>query len=1454
MRTPRKFSVPRNPITHSSSVLLKFVAFGLMLALIALALVTQSRFAVIAQESSGVRAQGIHLIEIASDPNGSTGLAHHQPSNALLLSSGAGLELFEAGGARASFSRFGVDQTRLAAIRESRNGFIAGEVFAGADTPGAIIRISPAGSFDQNPWVTLPGETGLVRGLYFDNRNSPAGSSENVFAGALIAVTSSGGVWRIDSSGNARRVAMVTSTTGGGAETPVAFDAVTLAPNDTEKYGAMAGKILALAGRQGLIYAVDAEGRVESFDPGVSHANNLLVIPANENFFGVTVDRRTARQAAYPTRKLGTIWGAPAADFAGFAGDLLVTQTGGEACECQPAIWRLHWNGFEFEKTKLAGIPNAPHRTEWRQVTFSPFGDELFSEINLTAQPNLRLVKSVADLNGGFVQPGDTLEYTLTLSNPSSSPVGKSFIAEFIPANTDYVANSARIAAGANAGAKTDAIDNDQVDAFAVSGRIVQLNIATGTGAGGHDSSGRLIGGTLTPGESSTVVFRVTVKTGLSEGASVVNGAEWGADDIYPGGQSNIVADTVGSPLKLEKSVTDLNGGQPLPGDTLEYKLTLTNQSFTPVNKSFIAEFIPRGVTYVANSVQITAGPNAGAKTDAADTDQVDVFPPGPTAGANGQINIATGAGAGRTGAGGNLNGGTLAAGESTTAVFRVMINTGAAVETIFSNGANAGANDIYPIAVSNIVTTTVGLATPLIGPLGRPTATGPTGNNDDFTLGRVNLAASSGVTTETGTARFLNTLRNVGTVPGKFVISAPTIPAGFNVRVSVDGGATFVSLNQGGTATTPTEVAPNEDRNIDVRIELPTGLAVGSDFDTVIQAAWDVDPSRFNRTIDRVRPDPAAPNLSLTKAVRDLSGADIAGKTVARGQVIEYTLTLRNQESFSVGNTFITENLPPNVTYVANSTQITVGANAGAKTDTRGDDQVDVFPPAPSGFGAGQIIVYTGAGATASRGGALAPGASTTVAFRVRINETVPIGAIIRNSAEWGAEDFPIGGKSNIVAVTVACPTITLSPAAGALPAGTVGTAYSQTFTQTGGIAPVTFSVSAGALPPGLALNAATGALTGTPTQSGNFTFTITATDVGACTGSAAYTLAINAACTPPAITAQPVSLVRNAGESAAFSVTATGTNLTYQWRKDGVNISGATASSFAIASVRPTDAGSYDVIVSNSCGTVTSAAATLTVNCPTITISPVALPVGVFGTAYNQTFTQTGGVAPVAFSVSAGALPQGLSLNAATGALTGTPAQVGLFQFTIRATDANGCVGVRPYLLTITPTASPTCSQTICFRSAAYFSLNFGTPEIPKGTVLIGGINLNNPVASTDPRVKQALDGQLGAFNREFVAAQLNILNASGLGAANVVTALASELSCYGLQFGLVTLSNGAILTPQSSLSDLISDATFVAKGGGASRDNCIVTRLLGALNGASPANVCTRPVSPVDLSGCL
>jgi Putative Ig domain./Protein of unknown function (DUF3494). len=102
-------------------------------------------------------------------------------------------------------------------------------------------------------------------------------------------------------------------------------------------------------------------------------------------------------------------------------------------------------------------------------------------------------------------------------------------------------------------------------------------------------------------------------------------------------------------------------------------------------------------------------------------------------------------------------------------------------------------------------------------------------------------------------------------------------------------------------------------------------------------------------------------------------------------------------------------------------------------------------------------------------------------------------------------------------------CPIITVNPAT--LPNGSVGTPYSQTVSASGGTAPYAFSISSGAQPTGLLLNSATGAITGTPTTAGTFTFTITATDANGCTGSRLYTITITSpGC--PAIILSPTTL----------------------------------------------------------------------------------------------------------------------------------------------------------------------------------------------------------------------------------------------------------------------------------------------------------------------------------------
>ncbi len=125
------------------------------------------------------------------------------------------------------------------------------------------------------------------------------------------------------------------------------------------------------------------------------------------------------------------------------------------------------------------------------------------------------------------------------------------------------------------------------------------------------------------------------------------------------------------------------------------------------------------------------------------------------------------------------------------------------------------------------------------------------------------------------------------------------------------------------------------------------------------------------------------------------------------------------------------------------------------------------------------------------------------------------------------------------------------------------------------------------------------------TGSESGNQYHAVAINAVGTATSKAA-TLTVNV---PPAITSVSGNQTVTVGKSATFSVTATGTGLKYQWQLNGKNITGATSATYTIAKVALTNAGTYDVVVSNAQGSKTSANITLTVQSPpTITTQPKA------------------------------------------------------------------------------------------------------------------------------------------------------------------------------------------------------------------------------------------------------
>jgi hypothetical protein len=274
----------------------------------------------------------------------------------------------------------------------------------------------------------------------------------------------------------------------------------------------------------------------------------------------------------------------------------------------------------------------------------------------------------------------------------------------------------------------------------------------------------------------------------------------------------------------------------------------------------------------------------------------------------------------------------------------------------------------------------------------------------------------------------------------------------------------------------------------------------------------------------------------------------------------------------------------------------------------------------------------------------------------------------------------------------TILVNSMTLAISPQTLPNATLNVPYSFGLSVTGGTAPYTWSLSAGGFLPGFTISPATGAISGTPTATGAYQFTISAADSNFGLAQQTYTFTVQSsgitllpASAPAATVGVPYSLsfsAQNAAAPTSFAVVS-GT------LPPGLQL----PSGSYVLSGTPTTAGTYSFTVQVTDATTAAAKVsyTLVVNPAALTIVTTSLPGGAVGTAYNQTLQSSGGTGAITWSVSAGALPGGLSLSS-TGALTGTPTATGSFSFTVKAADSTGVTAQQALSLTIAaPPAVP-------------------------------------------------------------------------------------------------------------------------------------------------------------------
>ncbi len=124
----------------------------------------------------------------------------------------------------------------------------------------------------------------------------------------------------------------------------------------------------------------------------------------------------------------------------------------------------------------------------------------------------------------------------------------------------------------------------------------------------------------------------------------------------------------------------------------------------------------------------------------------------------------------------------------------------------------------------------------------------------------------------------------------------------------------------------------------------------------------------------------------------------------------------------------------------------------------------------------------------------------------------------------------------------------------------------------------------------------------------------------MGGANNSSSWFVQTNLITSPPFILSQPVDQSLNVGGNATFGVVAGGTPaLNYQWRKEGLDIVGATTRSLALTNVQESDQGSYCVVVSNAFGSVTSSTALLVVNQPPVADAGATQPTVISANGVN-------------------------------------------------------------------------------------------------------------------------------------------------------------------------------------------------------------------------------------------
>ncbi|MGO4798119.1 putative Ig domain-containing protein [Pseudomonas sp. W22_MBD1_FP4] len=585
-----------------------------------------------------------------------------------------------------------------------------------------------------------------------------------------------------------------------------------------------------------------------------------------------------------------------------------------------------------------------------------------------------------------------------------------------------------------------------------------------------------------------------------------------------------------------------------------------------------------------------------------------------------------------------------------------------------------------------------------------------------------------SGTPTAAGAYSFTATVTDSNGATGSITYSgtvsaALPVASAVSATVAANSSANPITLSLSGGAATSVAVASAAAHG--------TATASGTTITYTPTAGYSgADSLTYTATNAAGTSSPATVTITVTAPTLVITPATLGAFTVGSA----YSTTL-SASGGSAPYAFSASNLPSGLTLSpstgiisgtpsapgAYSSTITVTDSNGATGSITFSGTVSVALPVASAVSAtveanssaNPITLNLSGGAATSVAVASAAAHGTATASGTSITYTPTAGYSGADSFTYTASNASGTSSPATVTITVTAPTLVITPAT--LGAFTVGSAYSTTLSASGGSAPYAFSASN--LPGGLTLNPSTGIISGTPSVPGAYSSTVTVTDSNGATGSITFSGTVSVAL--PVASAVSATVAAN---SSANSI--------------ALNLSGGSATNVAIASAAAhgsavasglsitytpsagySGADSFTYTASNASGTSSPATVTLTISAPTLLVSPASLGAGTTGSPYSAAVSASGGTAPYTYSVTSGSLPTGMSLNAATGAISGTPTTNQTANFTLTVTDANGASGTQAYSINIAavPITVPASSQILSVGESAEVDLTKGATGGP-------------------------------------------------------------------------------------------------------------------------------------------